>query len=173
MADPSLFRLSITARDHKLILIRGGLIMGLDMYLTAEKYVFSDEQPQVNQALAEVGFNTKSKAVRTIGVEIMTWRKANQIHRWFVENIQKGEDDCKRYYVSLDKLRELVAVCQKVLQNHSIAIELLPTQEGFFFGSYEYDEMYFLDIQETLTFLEPVIKDQTWENWDFYYQSSW
>jgi len=91
----------------------------------------------------------------------------------FVDNVQHGEDDCKRYYVNLDELRELVMLCQKVSQNHSIAELLLPTQEGFFFGSYEYDEMYFLDIQETLTFLVPVINDQTWENWDFYYQSSW
>jgi hypothetical protein len=103
----------------------------------------------------------------------MTWRKANQIHRWFVENIQKGEDDCKRYYVGLDKLRALVAACQKVSENHSIADELLPTQEGFFFGSYEYDEMYFLDIQETLAFLVPIINDESWGSWDFYYQSSW
>jgi hypothetical protein len=147
--------------------------MGLDMYLTAEKYVFSDEQPQVNKALAEVGFNSKTKPVRSISVEIMTWRKANQIHRWFVDNVQHGEDDCKRYYVNLDELRELVMLCQKVSQNHSIAELLLPTQEGFFFGGYEYDEMYFLDIQETLTSLVPVINDQTWENWDFYYQSSW
>lgn len=147
--------------------------MGLDMYLTAEKYVYGEEQPQVNKALAEIGFNSKSKAVRTIGVEIMTWRKANQIHRWFVENIQKGEDDCKRYSVDLAKLRELILVCQKVSNNHSIAEELLPTQEGFFFGSYEYDDMYFLDIQETLAFLVPVINDESWENWDFYYQSSW
>jgi hypothetical protein len=71
MSNPSLFRLSIKARDHKLILNNGGLIMGLDMYLTAEKYVYGEEQPHVNKALAEIGFNSKSKAVRTIGVEII------------------------------------------------------------------------------------------------------
>lgn len=115
--------------------------MGLDMYLTAEKYVYSDEQPKVTAALAEVGFNNKSKPVRSISVEIMTWRKANQIHQWFVDNVQDGDDDCKRYFVSLDKLRELVTLCQVVAQNHAKAEELLPTQEGFFFGSYEYDDM--------------------------------
>ena len=147
--------------------------MGLDMYLTAEKYVYSDEQPKINAVLADAGFNAKNKPVRSISVEIMTWRKANQIHQWFVEQVQQGTDDCKRYYVPIEKLQALVDVCQKVLVDRSLARELLPTQEGFFFGSYEYDDMYFVDIQETLEFLVPVIRGQDWADWDFYYQSSW
>jgi hypothetical protein len=147
--------------------------MGLDMYLTAEKYVFSDEEAKVSEALAKAGFNNKGKEIKTISVNIMTWRKANQIHRWFVENVQKGEDDCKRYYVNLVKIGVLVSLCQRVLDDHALAKDLLPTQEGFFFGSYEYDEMYFADINETLAFLIPIIQDPSWRNWDFYYQSSW
>jgi len=147
--------------------------MGLDMYLTAEKYVYSDEQPTINTALAEVGFNCKNKPVRSVSVEIMTWRKANQIHQWFVEQVQEGTDDCKRYYLSIEKLAALVDVCKKVIVDRSLAKELLPTQEGFFFGSYEYDDMYFQDIQDTLELLVPVLKNQNWSDWDFYYQSSW
>ncbi len=147
--------------------------MGLDMYLTAEKYVFSDEQPKINQVLAEVGFSRKNKPVRSVSVEIMTWRKANQIHQWFVEQVQEGTDDCKRYYVSLEKLEVLLDVCKKALVDRSLAKELLPTQAGFFFGSYEYDDMYFQDIQDTLELLGPVLRDHNWSDWDFYYQSSW
>lgn len=147
--------------------------MGLDMYLTAEKFVFSDEQPIIKAALAEAGFDNKNRPIRSISIDIMTWRKANQIHQWFVDNVQDSEDDCKRYFVNIEVLKLLVGICQKVLNNNALARDLLPTQEGFFFGSYEYNEMYFLDIKETLEFLLPVTKDPSWRNWDFYYQSSW
>ena len=44
------------------------------------------------------------------------WRKANQIHNWFVENIQNGIDDC-RYHreVREGDLRDLLDVCERVL----------------------------------------------------------
>jgi hypothetical protein len=41
--------------------------------------------------------------------EVMYWRKANQIHKWFVDNVQDGVDDCKEYWVSEEKLQELFA----------------------------------------------------------------
>lgn len=147
--------------------------MGLDMYLTAEKYVYDEEHAALSSALAKAGFNYKNKSVRSISIEIMTWRKANQIHRWFVEHVQKGDDDCKRYYVSLEKIKLLVEICKTVLVERTQASLLLPTREGFFFGSYEYDDMYFEDVTETLECLAPVINDKSWQNWDFYYQSSW
>jgi hypothetical protein len=43
------------------------------------------------------------------------WRKANQIHNWFVENVQDGNDDCKDYYVSRKQLEELRDTCKAVL----------------------------------------------------------
>ncbi len=146
--------------------------MGLDMYLTAEKYIFNDET-EISSALANVGFKSKGKRVRSVSVDIMKWRKSNQVHRWFVENVQKGDDDCKRYYVTLEKLAELVDLCKQVLANNALAETLLPTQQGFFFGSDEYDEMYFLDLQDTVLLVEPVLQDREWLDWDFYYQSSW
>lgn len=44
------------------------------------------------------------------------WRKANQIHRWFVENVQGGDDDCREYYVSREQLKELLTTVRTVLQ---------------------------------------------------------
>jgi hypothetical protein len=43
------------------------------------------------------------------------WRKANQVHRWFVENVQDGVDDCGRYEVTRDQLEELRTKCILVL----------------------------------------------------------
>ncbi len=48
--------------------------------------------------------------------QIGYWRKANEIHNWFVENVQDGEDDCCYHReVTQEDLEELLNVCNKVL----------------------------------------------------------
>ena len=89
---------------------------------------------------------------------------------WFVKNTQDGEDDCKEYYVSREQLQTLVDTCKLVLKDKDSASELLPCQEGFFFGSTDYDEYYFGDLEETIKMIEPLIKEETG---DFYYKASW
>lgn len=42
------------------------------------------------------------------------WRKANAIHKWFVENVQNEVDNCGCYEVSKTKLRNLLDVCIQV-----------------------------------------------------------
>ena len=50
--------------------------------------------------------------------EIGYWRKANEIHNWFVEHVQDGVDDCCYHEeVTKEVLEELLAICQKVLAN--------------------------------------------------------
>lgn len=48
--------------------------------------------------------------------EIGYWRKANQIHNWFVEHVQDGEDDCCYHNeVTKELLEELLDTCEEVL----------------------------------------------------------
>ena len=49
------------------------------------------------------------------------WRKANQIHKWFVEHVQDGEDDCGEYAVSRFKLEQLKATCEELLSRVVLA----------------------------------------------------
>ena len=120
--------------------------------------------------------------------EVGYWRKANQIHNWFLEHCgprdyETGEviDDCRSIEVSVDKLEQLLKECQMVLADHSLAQVYLPTQSGFFFGSTEYDEYYFDDLEHTVKVLEPVIefmhniKDKCKSNdwYDVIYTASW
>lgn len=50
--------------------------------------------------------------------EVGYWRKANQIHNWFVENIQNGVDDCDYHReVREEDLLELLDVCKTVLDS--------------------------------------------------------
>jgi hypothetical protein len=108
----------------------------------------------------------------TLEVQVAYWRKANQIHKWFVDHVQNGKDDCGDYYVSREQLQLLLDTCKIVLIDREEASQLLPVQEGFFFGSYEYNEYYFSDIQDTIEQLEKVLTEYP-EEWSFKYQSSW
>lgn len=123
---------------------------------------------------AEMGKFSDSGATTTMNVAY--WRKANQIHGWFVQNVQDGEDDCKLYHLEREKLQELVELCKRVKADNGLADELLPVTAGFFFGNYDpataYDEYYFEQIDNTIEMLDHVIAVAT-DDLDFVYQSSW
>ena len=103
--------------------------------------------------------------------EVGYWRKANQIHKWFVDNVQGGEDDCSPYPVTRDQLEKLLTAVYYVQKNPSTASEHLPTGAGFFFGSTEYGTWYWEDINQTKHILEQALADKTTDSWT--YQSSW
>lgn len=148
--------------------------MGLDMYLTKRVYVGAEYEHRnvsgiidisVDGEKLPVNFNKVSEIIERAGY----WRKANHIHAWFVKNVQDEKDDCGDYYVSEENMKELLDAVNQVLDNHDLAEELLPIQEGFFFGGTEYDEYYFSDLEETREILEEALKSSG----DFYYHSSW
>jgi hypothetical protein len=147
--------------------------MGLDMYLNAERYLWSHEEgdKQISENIGQlIGLPTDGK-VKTITVEAGYWRKSNQIHNWFVANVQEGKDECQDSYVSREQLKELREVCQKVLDNNELAEQLLPTKEGFFFGGKDYDQWYFNDLEETIKIIDNALLMP--DQWDFNYRSSW
>lgn len=88
------------------------------------------------------------------------WRKANHIHAWLIKN---GTERIEDYFchISIDKLKELKDVCENILDDHSLAHTLLPTQTGFFFGSTDYDEWYYEDLEDTIRILENIIDEHT------------
>ena len=92
---------------------------------------------------------------------IMYWRKSNQIHQWFVQNVQAGTDNCAEYSVGIDQLRLLSKTIEPALVSTAAASELLPTTEGFFFGSQEYDSYYFEDLKQTKEKIDSLIAYQT------------
>lgn len=151
--------------------------MGLDMYLTAKRYAGEYSDPTLHAELNEVlrSMDLPEEIIaREITVEAMYWRKANAIHRWFVQNVQNGEDDCGEYPVSREKLAELFELLEQVLEDRSLANELLPPQEGFFFGGTDIDEWYWKYLQDTRNRLAVLLDENCMSHsWEFYYQSSW
>ena len=99
------------------------------------------------------------------------WRKANAIHKWFVEKCQGGVDECQQTVVTRAQLEELVDLCKQVLANNDLAEQLLPTQSGFFFGSTDYNLWYFEDLKRTVEEVETILLNVN--NKKFIYQSSW
>jgi len=152
--------------------------MGLDQYLHAEKYISNySEKELLGKALelvnAEAFVNDYIPSV-SVSVKVGYWRKANQVHRWFVENVQGGEDNCGRYYVSREQLRELLDTCKHVRgsKHPDVANDLLPVGHGFFFGSTEVDEWYWEQLDSTIELLGRLLASVP-EDFDFYYSSSW
>jgi hypothetical protein len=151
-------------------------MMGLDMYLIAKRYIsrYNTNDAEVLQLVNAIDFGFSGE-VREISFEAMYWRKANGIHRWFVQNVQKGVDNCAEYYVDIEDLKELRNICKQVLEDNSKAHDLLPPQSGFFFGGTDIDEWYLEQLKDTVERLDvllelPQVKEH---NISFYYQSSW
>lgn len=93
------------------------------MYLYADKY-FGDwkHSGDDRRVYAKVAWAAGLEGVRcegspslTVQVTVAYWRKANAIHKWFVDNVQDGKDDCQTSYVEREKLEELAAACRAVL----------------------------------------------------------
>jgi hypothetical protein len=105
--------------------------------------------------------------------EAAYWRKANQIHNWFVEHVQNGVDDCGTYEVSKEALESLLETAGKVRLNTGAAEELLPTASGFFFGGTDYDEWYMQDIENTISMMVEVLERTDFKTDILFYHSSW
>ena len=146
--------------------------MGLDMYLTAERYLsdYRESDKPLKTKLNEALYGPGYLEIKTVTAEAMYWRKANAIHTWFVRECQDGVDECQKVPVSREKLQELYNVCSDVIYTRNT--EPLTTASGFFFGGTEYDEYYFEELVRTVDRLEELLGED-YEVWDFYYQSSW
>lgn len=101
--------------------------MGLDMNLKKRTYVkrWNHQKPEKqHEVTVKKGGETlehiKPERISHIIEDVMYWRKANQVHNWFVQNVQNGVDDCGEYRVSTEKLQELVDICKKVLDNSKL-----------------------------------------------------
>lgn len=125
--------------------------MGLDMYLHAKKYLAgykhapADEQQRCAEIVELVGLTAAADPDDlSVEVEVVVgyWRKANAIHRWFVENVQEGVDNCDSYYVSREQLAALGAKCRAALAAAQVA-EGQPVHTGTVYSAGQEPEQLF------------------------------
>jgi len=118
----------------------------------------------------------KPNRISYIEEEVGYWRKANQIHKFFIDLTNDGVDDCSEIYVDTENLDELLEKCKAIKEDNTKAEELLPTSSGFFFGSTEYDEWYFEQIDDTIEILEELFLEKNEKGYldsELYYRASW
>ena len=155
--------------------------MGLDMYLTKRTYVknwrHKDDVHYVSVKLNDKERkDIKPERVSEIVEDVMYWRKANHIHNWFVVNCQGGVDECQESVVTVEQLKELSALCKKVVDDKNP--NLMQTVQGFFFGSQDYDQYYYDECSTTHEVIENLLKEVD-DNPEgtfpatFHYQASW
>ena len=157
--------------------------MGLDMYLHSQTYLANydhfgtdPERETFRKVVSAVGaedFVTPLSPHVEVAVCVGYWRKQNAIHKWFVDNVQGGKDECQKSYVSREDLTTLFTKCEAVLADQSLAPDTLPTTSGFFFGGTEYDEWYWDGILYTRDLLRRLLDSPLPETTSFYYQASW
>ena len=153
--------------------------MGLDMYLQADLYVGGkfEHRHVKGKCSFTIGKNHIQKydialnEISSITIDVGYWRKANAIHKWFVDNVQNGIDECQRSYVNRGHLETLKTLCLDVINDPTKAGDLLPTESGFFFGSTDFDEWYMEDIKETVNIIDKALNLPP--EYDIYYQASW
>lgn len=107
--------------------------MGLDMWL------YEKEQDQITAT--EIGY----------------WRKANQIRAFFASySPELVDENIEMLLVTEEMLLELKEniLCCLAEKNEEVSEKLLPTQSGFFFGSTEYDEWYYQNLQLSLPIID-------------------
>lgn len=99
---------------------------------------------------------------------VFYWRKSNQIHSWF-DRLCGGVENCEYNRITCEDLRKLREDCQRVLDDHSLAEEVFPVMRGFYFGSYEYDDVYFGDLMYTVEIIDKFFEDDHSGDELFYY----
>ena len=181
----------------------------------------------------EYGCSNLVELIKTVGY----WRKENAIHKFFVDTLQDGKDECKESYCGKETLEELRNRCVRILNSidgvvirvakknvgkfkeenqywtsqgktpyiqrvklhfpgedldefektvnklnyyHSlsgpqrkVAEKLLPTQDGFFFGSTEYNGWYLQGLVKTIKMIGRALELSKKESGDLYYRASW
>ena len=162
--------------------------MGLDMYLSARKYIsridFSNKAdlnamtPEFREIVKITGISSLTEPEGHTGayveIPVMYWRKANAIHNWFIRELADGVDDCRPLGLTVERLRDLVDLCDRVTADHSKAEKLLPTGSGFFFGDTGYDEYYYQGIAHTADRLRYIVAEAEAKDVDWLvYQASW
>lgn len=174
--------------------------MGLDMYLIRKEFIFgvdlSNLTPseikrnnplffeKVKSYMREVGENDAYAYYICGESEVGYWRKANHIHKWMVDNVQKGRDDCEPHVVSKEKLLALKHTCEMAMECFTengvlkprklyLLEEILPTSGGFFFGELGYNYDYWENVQSAIRIIDKIIADTDWEDEIIYYHASW
>ncbi len=104
-------------------------------------------------------------------IEVGYWRKFNALHQWFVNNVCEGNDDCQFWIISKEKLHQFLELLKSLTPDN--CEDKLPTQSGFFFGSTQYDDIYWNDVADAIEQITELLEQTNFDTETLYYKSSW
>ena len=82
--------------------------------------------------------------------ELAYFRKVNFLIPFFEGFFNTEIENLEDLELTKESVEELRDRCERVLNDRTLAKDLLPTQSGFFFGSINYDEYYYDDVVDVL-----------------------
>jgi hypothetical protein len=173
--------------------------MGLDMFLSRKVFLWRDQRKslqitgmkskinpeKVEYIIEEFGYWRKANAIHQWFVENVQGGN-DDCKSYYVskEDMQKLLDTVNKvlqaselidgdvHNGTLYKKGKAMPVIEKgkIIKDSTVAAELLPSTEGFFFGSTDYDQYYYDDLVQTKKILEEAL---TFDEGEFEYQASW
>lgn len=134
---------------------------------TRYSFVYADMADEVKD-VEEVRKFFKRFVDRVYAESDAYFRKVNFVYQFFSDKLV---DEC--CFVTKSDLEDMIDRCDKVLKNHELAEELLPTRSGFFFGSTEYDDWYFKDVEDVRSQFKKLLKGFNEDTDVIYVVMSW
>lgn len=91
--------------------------------------------------------------------ELAYFRKVNFLIPFFENYFNTKLENLKDLEITRESIEELKNRCEQVLNDHTLAKDLLPTQPGFFFGSTNYDEYYYKNVENVLEICKTLLPE--------------
>lgn len=104
--------------------------------------------------------------------EVGYMRKNNAVFGWIETHVGEVEN-CVDLPMKKEHFEKLIDDCRFVLENRDKASEVMPTRPGFFFGSYDYDEWYFSDLEEAVTICGNILLSVDFDKYDVFFHAWW
>lgn len=132
----------------------------------------SHKEERLKAVPLETWLSEREKIVKAhYDKEVLYYRKVNFLFAYF-DNKLTMLDECFSV-VTKEDVMDIVNKCKVILEDHDRADELLPTQAGFFFGSTDYDDYYFGDVERVLKEFEEKLLPLFDDGWNVYVYFSW
>lgn len=107
--------------------------------------------------------------------ELAYFRKVNCLVAFFENQYGFDRNDLDMV-ITKEMVEDLINRCDKVLLNHELAPDRMPNIGGFFFGSTEYNEFYFENLEYIIRSMETWVLpkfDELKDDEDIVFYTSW
>ena len=91
--------------------------------------------------------------------EIAYFRKVNFLVKFMEDYYDLIIENCEPIQIDEDCILELKWRCEQVLKKRELAEKLLPTVSGSFFGSTEYDDYYYSNVEQVLDSCKKILEE--------------